>query len=85
MFSSAYSYIQGMPTWSTSTGRYDDAGKSSSGKIYIWQNWAMSMLPLNPAAIESGNGTIRFTSQDQAEMTFEFFLPVQTGPIQVTF
>lgn len=44
----------------------------------------MSMLPSNPVPIEAGNGTIKFLSTDQLEMTYELHQPTEVNATKVT-
>ncbi len=83
MFSAAYSYYDGSPVWFTGISKYNAAKDSYIGKIQVWMNGAMSMLPDNPMAIDAGNGTIRFISTDQAEMTYQLSLPEQINSTTV--
>ncbi|RUM88662.1 MAG: hypothetical protein DSZ23_04265 [Thermodesulfatator sp.] len=84
MFSAAYSYYNGVPVWFTGVLKYNAAEDAYTGKVQIWQNGAMSMLPADPFPTDSGNETIRFTSADQAEMTYRLIWPTQVNPTKIT-
>lgn len=70
MFVAIYTYDLGIPIWMTSKAKFYTQENTYKGRLLLWNNGAVSFLPVQPRPHDIGVFSIKFTSSNNAIMSY---------------